>query len=310
METNFAIAIHGGAGTIPKGSLDQKAEQAYTNALQEALNIGYDLLEKNYSAVEAVEAAVKALEDCPLFNAGRGAVFTNTGTHEMDACIMDGSNLAAGAVCGVSGIKNPIELAKAVMLKSEHVLLSGKGAEDFAKLLQLPFENDDYFYSAFRFEQWQELKNSDVFLLDHSLPIAQKSGTVGAVAIDKNGNLAAATSTGGMTNKKFGRIGDSPIIGAGTYANNNVVAISCTGHGEPFMKAVVAHDVACLMQYKQLNLQAACNEVIMNKLPKINGEGGLIAIDNFGNIALCFNSEGMYRGLKNNQGQNEVAIYR
>jgi L-asparaginase / beta-aspartyl-peptidase len=310
MKNNFAIAIHGGAGTIPKGSIDAAAEKGYTTALQEALDLGYSLLEKDFGAVDAVEAAVKYLEDCPLFNAGRGAVFTHTGTHEMDACIMDGSNLEAGAVCGVKGIKNPIALAKTVMLKSEHVLLSGQGAEEFAKSMNIPFQNADYFYSEFRYQQWQELKNSDVFALDHSLPIDQKSGTVGAVAIDKKGNLAAATSTGGMTNKKFGRIGDSPIVGAGTYANNEIVAISCTGHGEPFIKAVVAYDVACLMQYKNLGLFDACNEVVMNKLPKINGEGGLIAIDKNGHIELCFNSEGMYRGQKSSNDISEVAIYR
>lgn len=310
MNTNFAIAIHGGAGTIPKGSLDAKTEQTYIKALQEALNIGYALIENNHSAIDAVEAAVKSLEDCPLFNAGKGAVFTHTGIHEMDACIMDGKDLQAGAVCGVKGIKNPIALAKAVMLKSEHVLLSGEGAEDFAKSIDQKLENDDYFYTEFRHQQWQELKNSDVFQLDHTLPIEQKSGTVGAVAIDKNGNLAAATSTGGMTNKKYGRIGDSPLVGAGTYANNEVVAISCTGHGEPFIKAVVAHDVACLMLYKNLSLEAACQEVVMQKLPKIDGEGGLIAIDKDGNIELCFNSEGMYRGQKTSKGKFEVAIYK
>lgn len=310
MKTNFAIAIHGGAGTIPKGSLDATAEKAYTTALQEALDIGHSLLEKDFSAIDAVEAAVKSLENCPLFNAGKGAVFTNTGTHELDACIMDGKSLDVGAVCGVTGIKNPIALAKTIMLKSEHVLLSGKGAAEFAQSMGLSFENAAYFHTDFRYQQWQELKNSDVFQLDHTLPIEQKSGTVGAVAIDKKGNLAAATSTGGMTNKKFGRIGDSPIVGAGTYANNQIVAISCTGHGEPFIKAVVAYDVACLMQYKNLSLFDACNEVVMNKLPKIDGEGGLIAIDKYGNTELCFNSEGMYRGQKSSNGRNEVAIYK
>ena len=310
MKTKFAIALHGGAGTIPKGSLDAATELAYTDALKEALNRGYDLLKKGGSALDAVELAVKSLEDCPLFNAGKGAVFTHTGQHELDACIMDGATLNVGAICGITGIKNPIELAKTVMLESEHVLLSGNGAVEFAKSKGLIFEDAAYFHTDFRYQQWQELKNSDVFQLDHTLPIEQKSGTVGAVAMDKNGNLAAATSTGGMTNKKFGRIGDSPIVGAGTYANNEIVAISCTGHGEPFIKAVVAYDVACLMQYKKLSLHAACQEVVMHKLPKMDGEGGLIAIDNKGNIELCFNSEGMYRGQKNSNGVEEVAIYR
>lgn len=307
---NYAIAIHGGAGTLIKGKMTPEKEAAYKNALQEALDAGYSLLEKGASAFEAVEQAVVALEDSPLFNAGKGSVFTNAGTHEMDASIMDGKTRNAGAVSLITGIKNPISLAKQVMLKSEHVFLAGEGAMRFAKENGFRIENPGYFYDAFRYEQWQKIKDSDAFQLDHSDKKDSKFGTVGAVACDQNGNLAAATSTGGMTNKKWGRVGDSPMIGAGNYANNNTCAVSCTGSGEFFIRGVVAYDVSCLMEYKGYTLQQAADEVIMNRVLKIGGDGGLIAVDAKGNVAMPFNTEGMYRASKSSTGEEVVAIYK
>lgn len=304
------IAIHGGAGTLIKGTMTPEKEAAYRNALQEALDAGYSLLEKGASAIEAVEQAVIVLENTPLFNAGRGSVFTNAGTHEMDASIMDGKTLNAGAVSLITGIKNPISLAKQVMLKSEHVFLAGEGAMRFAKENGFGIENPDYFYDAFRYAQWQKIKDSDAFQLDHSDKKDSKFGTVGAVACDQNGNLAAATSTGGMTNKKWGRVGDSPMIGAGNYANNSTCAVSCTGSGEFFIRGVVAYDVSCLMEYKGYTLQQAADEVILNRILKIGGDGGLIAVDAQGNVALPFNTEGMYRGYKTSAGDEVVAIYK
>ena len=233
----IALALHGGAGTILKSTMTPEKEIAYKTALDEALNIGYSALEKGASSLDAVEVTVMSLENCPLFNAGKGSVFTNDGSHEMDAAIMTGKDLMAGAVAGISGVKNPVHLARMIMEKSEHVMLSGAGAAEFAKLLKLDFENEDYFFNQFRYDQFLEIRDTDKFQLDHT---EKKFGTVGAVALDQNGNIAAATSTGGMTNKRFNRVGDSPIIGAGTYANNNTCAISCTGHGEFFIRAVVA----------------------------------------------------------------------
>lgn len=308
--STISIAIHGGAGTLIKGTMTPEKEAAYKNALQEALDAGYSLLEKGASAVEAVEQAVIVLENTPLFNAGRGSVFTNAGMHEMDASIMDGKTLNAGAVSLITGIKNPISLAKQVMLKSEHVFLAGEGAMRFAKENGFGFENPDYFYDAFRYEQWQKIKDSDAFQLDHSDKKDSKFGTVGAVACDQNRNLAAATSTGGMTNKKWGRVGDSPMIGAGNYANNHTCAVSCTGSGEFFIRGVVAYDVSCLMEYKGYTLQQAADEVILNRILKIGGDGGLIAVDAKGNVALPFNTEGMYRGYKTSAGVAVVGIYR
>jgi beta-aspartyl-peptidase (threonine type) len=324
--SKFTLAIHGGSGTILKESMTPEMEAAYIKGLNDALLAGYSVLEKRGDALEAVRKAVIELENNILFNAGRGSVFTKTGTHEMDASIMDGKNLLAGAVAAVSNVRNPVELAYAVMKKSEHVFMSGKGAEEFAKQNGIVFENDDYFFSQFRYDQWQAIKDSDETALDHNIiPGADKShssfsssledkekkfGTVGAVAFDVYGNLAAATSTGGMTNKQFGRIGDSPIIGIGTYANNKTCAISCTGHGEPFIKAVAAYDVSCLMEYKGLSLEDAMREVVMNKLVKIGGEGGMIGVDAAGNATLLFNSEGMYRGMKSSDGSTVVKIYK
>ena len=291
----FTIAIHGGAGTISRKSMTPEKEAAYFKALNEAIDAGYRILEKKGNALDAVKAAVIELENNILFNAGKGSVFTNTGTHEMDASIMDGKDLSAGAVAAVKNIRNPIELAYTVMKKSEHVFLIGNGAEEFAKQNGIAFEPDEYFYSEFRYKQLLKTKKDNKTALDHSVDTEDKKfGTVGAVACDVNGNLAAATSTGGMTNKQFGRVGDSPIIGIGTYANNKTCAISCTGHGEPFIKAVAAYDVSCLMEYKGFSLEKAMNKVVMKKLVKIDGEGGMIGVDAKGNASLIFNCEGMY----------------
>ncbi len=307
----FALALHGGAGTLVKGMMTNDKEKEYREALTEALRIGFRILEIGGSALLAVEETVKSLEDCPLFNAGRGSVFTNQGTHEMDASIMDGSNLQAGAVSMVSGIKNPIALAKDVMLKSEHVFLAGEGAMNFAKEMNYSFEDPSYFFNQFRYDQWQEIKHSDSFQLDHSISKKdEKFGTVGAVALDQFGNLASATSTGGMTNKKWGRVGDSPIIGAGTYANNDTCAVSCTGSGEYFIRNVTAFQVSALMEHAGMTLGEATHEVVQNRLLKLGGDGGLIAIDKQGNISLEFNTEGMYRASKNSEGIEEIGIYR
>jgi beta-aspartyl-peptidase (threonine type) len=305
----FSIAIHGGAGTLTRGMMTYEKEAAYLNGLQEALDKGFHALTKGESALDAVCKAVQALEDCPLFNAGRGSVFTAEGTHEMDASIMDGSNLNAGAVSLITGIKNPILLARDVMEKSEHVLLAGKGAMTFARELGYEVLSADYFYDALRFQQWEEIRDTDTFQLDHSKSKDHKFGTVGAVACDKFGNIAAATSTGGMTNKKFGRIGDSPLIGSGTYANNPTCAISCTGSGEFFIRGVVAYDVASLLEHKKLSLQEACDKVIKERLLKIGGDGGLIGVNPQAEIAFSFNTEGMYRGMKHSDGNCSIKIY-
>lgn len=311
----FSIAIHGGAGTIIKEYMTPKLEADYRQALKESLDAGYSVLSNGGSAVNAVKAAVVMLEDNVLFNAGRGSVFTYKGLHEMDAAIMNGSTLDAGAVAGITNIRNPIKLAEEIMLHSGHVFLAGEGATDFAMKRGMKFEPDEYFFSEFRYKQLKEIKDSDSYQLDHNAAKTETSvndkkfGTVGAVACDGYGNVAAATSTGGMTNKKYGRIGDSPMIGAGTYANNNTCAISCTGHGEIFIKAVAAYDVSCLMEYKNMSLQEACEEVVMKKLVALHGEGGLIGADAGGNVALVFNSTGMYRGYKNSEGDYLIAIY-
>jgi len=306
---NISIAIHGGAGTILKSSMTPDKENAYKKALQNALDVGYQALEQGLTAVDAVEKAVSVMEDSHLFNAGKGSVFTAEGTHEMDASIMDGKSLNAGAVSSVSGVKNPVQLSRLVMDESDHVFLAGKGAEEFARQMNCELRDKEYFYDEFRYQQWLELKGTDEFKLDHDQKKEGKFGTVGAVALDEYGNIAAATSTGGMTNKKFGRVGDSPMIGAGNYANNETCAVSCTGSGEFFIRAVVAYDVSCLMEYKGISLSDACCEVVQKRLKKIGGDGGLIAIDRSGNIVLEFNTEGMYRGQRNSNGLNEVAIY-
>lgn len=312
---NFAIAIHGGAGTILKEDMTPELEKAYLNALEEAMAAGFAVLKMDGTALEAVKAAIVMMEDNLLFNAGRGSVFTKKGIQEMDAAIMNGSTLEAGAIAGVRNVRNPIELALEVLENSNHVFLSGKGAIDFAMKQGVKLEPDDYFFSQFRYDQWKEIRDSDNYSLDHThqgiqeLMKDKKFGTVGAVACDSSGNIAAGTSTGGMTNKKFGRIGDSPVIGAGTYANNKTCAISCTGHGEPFIKAVAAHDVSCIMDYKNKSLYDAMHEVVHEKLIKLGGEGGMIGIDAKGNVSMQFNSVGMYRAYHKSSGEKVVGIY-
>jgi beta-aspartyl-peptidase (threonine type) len=290
--------------------MDPGKEKAYRDGLNDALQAGFELLAKGGSSLDAVLAAVISLENNILFNAGKGSVFTSSGHQEMDAAIMDGSNLAAGAVAGVRNIRNPIELAYTVMTKSPHVILAGEGANEFAKQQGLKTEPDEYFFSEFRKAQWEDLRGSESTALDHGGIKEKKFGTVGAVACDQHGNIAAATSTGGMTNKQFGRIGDSPLIGAGTYANNRTCAISCTGHGEPFIRAVTAYDVSCLMEYAGLSLREAMDRVVNDKLVKLEGEGGMIGIDAAGNTEMIFNSDGMYRGSQSSDGTHEILIYR
>ncbi|HRV55109.1 MAG TPA: isoaspartyl peptidase/L-asparaginase, partial [Mangrovimonas sp.] len=275
----FSIAIHGGAGTLVKGMMTPELEAKYKTHLEKALTIGYDVLKQGGSSLDAVEKAVVELENSHLFNAGKGSVFTANGSHEMDASIMEGKELQAGAVSLVTGIKNPIQLARCIMEQSGHVFMAGNGAMEYAKSLGFKLEAPEYFFDELRYNQWQEIKDSETFQLDHSLKKDSKFGTVGAVACDSKGTVAAATSTGGMTNKRFGRVGDSPMVGAGTYANNNTCAVSCTGSGEYFIRGVVAYDVSCLMEYKGLSLAEAAHEVINNRVLKLGGDGGLIAVD-------------------------------
>ncbi len=305
----FGIVIHGGAGTILKSNMTEEKERNYKLALSHALNHGYKVLDNGGSSIEAVEAAVIELENCPLFNAGKGSVFNAKGEHEMDASVMDGKTKQAGAVVAIGNIKNPISLAVKVLHHSDHVLLIGEGAHQFAKQYDVESVEDKYFYDEFRFNQWQKIKNTDSFQLDHSENQKKYFGTVGAVALDQYGNLAAATSTGGMTNKKFGRVGDSPIIGSGTYANNRTCAVSCTGSGEYLMRAVTAYDVSCLMEFAKMELKDAAEEAILRRLSEIGGDGGLIAIDNQGNISMPFNCEGMYRASKS-QSHEFIEIYK
>lgn len=314
--SKFSIVIHGGAGTILKSDMSAELEAAYMEGLDEALQGAYAVLEEGGTAVNAVKAAVVILEDNLLFNAGRGSVFTKKGVQEMDAAIMDGSNLGAGAVAAIRNVRNPIELATEVMRNSNHVFLSGKGANDFAIKQGVKLEPDDFFFSQFRYDQWKAIRDSDNYSLDHThqrleeLMRDKKFGTVGAVACDSHGNIAGATSTGGMTNKKFGRIGDSPLIGCGTYANNKTCAISCTGHGELFIRSVAAYDVSCLMEYKGMNLQEAMDYVVNDKLVNLGGEGGMIGVDAQGNFAMVLNSTGMYRAAQSSEGEKIVAIYK
>ena len=310
------LVIHGGAGTIVKDDMTPELEKAYMDGLRDALSAGFAVLEEGGTAVNAVKAALVVLEDHILFNAGRGAVFTKKGVQEMDAAIMDGSSLAAGAVAGIRNVRNPIELAAEVMRNSNHVFLSGKGANDFAIKQGIKLEPDEYFFSQFRYDQWKAIRDSDRYSLDHThlhleeLMRDKKFGTVGAVACDAQGHLAAATSTGGMTNKKYGRIGDSPLIGIGTYANDATCAVSCTGHGEMFIRAVASYDVSCLMEYRQLSLHEAMDVVVNKKLKSLYGEGGMIGVDGKGQHAMVFNSAGMYRAYKNSRGETDVLIYR
>lgn len=312
---NIAIAIHGGAGTLMSGTISPENEKNYHDTLSAALLAGYNIISHGGTAVDAVEAAVRVLEDSPLFNAGKGSVFNCDGINEMDASIMNGKNLKAGAVAEVHTIRNPITAAKAVMENSPHILLAAKGAEQFAREQGLEIVDPSYFFDEQRHKQWllsKDKENSSWAGDEIYLPpeiTAKKLGTVGAVALDSAGNLAAATSTGGINNKKFGRIGDSPIIGAGTYANNKTCAVSCTGEGEYFIRNVAAYDLSALMDYKGFTLAQAATEVI-KKVAQIGGEGGLIAIDNQGTIITPFNTSSMFRGWMDATGQKHTAIFR
>ncbi len=295
---DYVIVIHGGAGNASNRDLNAEQQEEYKAKLSEALSIGEEILANGGTCLEAVEKTINFLEDCPLFNAGKGAVFTHDGKNELDASIMQGSDLNAGSVAGVGDIKNPISAAIKVMTNSEHVMMSGKGASEFAKLQNLEIVDSSYFFTEKRWESLQNILKS------------KKYGTVGCVALDKYGNLAAGTSTGGMTNKKFGRIGDSPIIGAGTYANNNTCAVSATGHGEFFIRYTVAHDISALMEYKNLSLKEASDEVINKKLLEVGGTGGIIAVDKDGNISMTFNTNMMFRAYAKSTGEKEVAIFK
>ena len=292
------IAIHGGAGAITRALLSQEQELRYIQALSDIVETGQRMLEDGRSALDVVTEAVRLLEECPLFNAGIGAVYTRDETHELDACVMDGNTLNAGAVAGVSHLRNPILAARLVMEHSPHVMMIGEGAENFAIAQGMERVSADIFSTPERYAQLLAAQSAGETVLDHSatpLDENNKMGTVGAVALDMFGNLAAATSTGGMTNKLPGRVGDSPLVGAGCYANNASVAVSCTGTGEVFIRALAAYDIAALMDYGGLSLSEACERVVMEKLPALGGSGGLIAVDHEGNVALPFNSEGMYR---------------
>jgi beta-aspartyl-peptidase (threonine type) len=320
----LGFMIHGGAGVIRKGSLTPEREKEYRAKLEEAVLAGYKTLQSGKSGLDAVETAIRMLEDSPLFNAGKGAVFTAEGKNELDASIMEGKSLMAGAVAGLRHVKNPITLARAVMERSPHVMMVGDGAEKFAKEMNIELVEEKYFWTQ---ERWdglqrviqqekekqkaaQEGKKVSQNAPDLRLEPENKFGTVGAVALDSNGNLSAGTSTGGMTYKKFGRVGDAPIIGAGTYANNDSCAVSATGWGEFFIRIGVARDIAALMEYQAMPIQKAADRVIKEKLQKLGGDGGIIAIDKFGNMAISFNSEGMYRAYIAADGKAVVEIYK
>lgn len=303
----YVIVIHGGAGVIKKENMTDEKEAAYIQKINEALDTGKKILENGGTSIETVIAVIKIMEDSPLFNAGKGAVFTHEGKNELDASIMDGKTLNAGAVSCVTNVKNPIELAHSVMTKSKHVMLSGEGASHFAKEQGLEIVDPKYFYTERRWKSLQNVLEREKKKLKNE---KEKHGTVGCVVLDKYGNLAAGTSTGGMTNKQYGRIGDSPVIGAGTYANNATCAVSCTGHGEFFIRYVVAYSISALMEYKNLSLQDAGNEIINNKLKTVGGTGGLISVDKDGNIAMPFNTPGMFRGFLKSTGEKGVFIYK
>ncbi|CAI8933690.1 beta-aspartyl-peptidase [Kosakonia quasisacchari] len=307
------IAIHGGAGAIGRAQMSPEKEQRYVHVLSSIIETGQRMLESGVSALDVVTEAVRLLEECPLFNAGIGAVFTRDETHELDACVMDGNTLQAGAVAGVSRLRNPVLAARLVMERSPHVFMIGEGAEQFAFSHGMEAVSPSLFSTPERFAQLMEARDAGHTVLDHGgapLDESKKFGTVGAVALDKQGNLAAATSTGGMTNKLPGRVGDSPLPGAGCYANNANVAVSCTGTGEVFIRALAAYDIAALMEYGGLSLQEASDAVVMEKLPALGGSGGLIAVDREGNVALPFNSEGMYRAWGYAGDAPSVGIYR
>jgi beta-aspartyl-peptidase (threonine type) len=295
---DWAIVIHGGAGVITRDKMTPELDREYRDALSEAMNTGRKILSGGGTALEAVEKTINIMEDNPLFNAGKGAVFTHEGKNELDAAIMDGSNLAAGSVACVTDIKNPITAARYVMTKSPHVMLTGAGASQFAKEQGLEIVPPSYFYTEKRYNELQEILKKE------------KNGTVGCCALDKNGNLAAGTSTGGMSNKRYNRVGDTPVIGAGTYANNSTCAVSATGHGEYFIRWTVAHDISALMEYKGFSLKEASDLVVNEKLVKAGGSGGVICVDKYGNISMPFNSEGMFRGFATADGKEGIFIYK
>ncbi|MEO8648233.1 MAG: isoaspartyl peptidase/L-asparaginase [Acidobacteriota bacterium] len=314
----LGFIIHGGAGVITRGSLTPEREKAYREKLEEAVLAGYKVLQDGRSSLDAVETAIRILENSPLFNAGKGAVFTADGKNELDSSIMDGKTLAAGSVAGLHHVKNPITLARAVMEKSPHVMMVGDGAEKFAAEQKIELVPEKYFWTQERWDSLQKILKEEkekaegkkVGLNSYAEQPYNKFGTVGAVALDKDGNLAAGTSTGGMTNKKYGRVGDAPIIGAGTYANNDTCGVSATGWGEFFIRLGVARDIGALMEYRAMPVQQAANMVIHQKLQKLGGDGGVIAMDKFGNMAISFNSEGMYRAYINSEGKPVVEIYK
>lgn len=316
----IALAIHGGAGTIKRENMTADQEAAYREKLMESIDVGFAVLERGGSSLDAVMAAVQLLEDSPLFNAGRGAVFTHEGKNEMDAAIMDGERKEAGAVAGITRVKNPITAAHAVMVHSPHVFMIGEGAEKFAREQGLEIVDPSYFRVEERYEQLKKIIDSEKQQLDHSSLLEmelkdphfkdRKFGTVGAVAVDRNGNVAAATSTGGMTNKRYGRVGDVPVIGAGTYADNKTCAVSGTGHGEFFIRNVVGHEIAAQMDHAGKSVSEAAEDVVMRQLVEMEGEGGVIAIDRHGNITMPFNSEGMYRGFIKEKGQGKTFIFK
>jgi L-asparaginase / beta-aspartyl-peptidase len=302
-QQKYALVIHGGAGVMSKSAMTDERQAEYKAKLEEALLVGENLLKNGATSTEAVVKVIKILEDSPLFNAGKGAVFTSNGENELDASIMEGKNLNAGAIAGVKDVKNPITAARAVMEKSEHVLLSGKGASEFARQQNLKIVKNKYFFTPSRYESLKRLQKQE-----RERTPADNTGTVGCVALDIHGNLCAGTSTGGMTNKKYGRIGDSPIIGAGNYADNKTCAVSCTGHGEYFIRLGVARDISALMEYKNLEVAEACQEEI-RKLGELGGTGGVIALDTNGNIAMEFNTSEMFRGYIKSTGEKEIAIF-
>lgn len=314
----FGLVIHGGAGNITKENLTEERWLIYKNVLDSAVNLGYSFLENGMSSTDVVQRVIEILENDSNFNAGRGSVYNHVGIQEMDASIMEGKTLNSGAVAGVNQIKNPIKAAYAVLDKSPHVLLSGEGAKIFAKEQQLEIVDSSYFFVKKRYDYWKKLKDKEKLELDHNQKIAvtksknhwenTKFGTVGAVVIDKNGNISAGTSTGGMTNKKYGRIGDSPIIGAGTYADNNSVGVSCTGSGEYFIRSMAAYEVSALVKYKNQTLQQALDNSLKN-VKNLGGSGGMIALDNLGNISTSFNTKGMFRAFKSSDGSFGVEAF-
>lgn len=315
-KAEFAIVIHGGAGYIRKDNISEEKEIEYRQKLEEAIRTGYSILKDGGTSLDAVQKTINILEDSPLFNSGKGGVFTNEGMCEHDASIMDGNTLNAGASAGTKTVKNPIDLARAIMEKSPHVMLAREGAETFAKEQNLNIVNPNYFYTEKSMKALERVKDSEqkkmASFYDADIQNS-KFGTVGCAALDKYGNLAAGTSTGGMTNKRWGRIGDSPIIGAGTYANNKTCAVSSTGWGEYFIRGMVAYDISALMQYKGLSLEDASKEVIQNKLPSVGdgrGNGGIIALDASGNIAMEFNTPGMFRATMNDKGELYIGLYK